>query len=262
MLLTLGLRGVAMLGHSGDVGAYGEGCAGTPAGQLSRAARPENASLQSGLSLAISGEWPALPLPDAGLKIQLAAKRLIDVILSLGALVILAPFLMLVAAAVWWTSPGGVFFRQKREGIDGRLFDILKFRSMYACGDAAEPGPRITPVGRAMRRASIDELPQLLNVLKGDMSLVGPRPHVPDMLAGGQRYDQLVPYYHARHRRMRPGISGWAQANGLRGSVDDPQLARKRIDHDLAYIQNFSLWLDVRIIAMTLAREFLRGSGD
>jgi lipopolysaccharide/colanic/teichoic acid biosynthesis glycosyltransferase len=118
----------------------------------------------------------------------------------------------------------------------------------------------VTPVGRFLRRTSLDELPQLVNVIVGDMSLVGPRPHVEGMLAAGVDYAELVPYYNLRHV-MRPGLSGWAQANGLRGPTDSAEAARARIDHDVAYIQNFSIWLDLKIIWLTLVKEFVTGSG-
>lgn len=200
--------------------------------------------------------------------VHLALKRLVDVVGSLAGIVFLAPLLIIVAVAIKATSPGPVLFKQNREGLDGRLFEAFKFRSMRtddcdASGVAQTQAndPRVTPVGRFIRKTSIDELPQLFNVLKGDMSLVGPRPHVANMLAGGRLYRELVPYYD-RRLRMRPGITGWAQANGLRGSTQDTRLARERVDHDIAYIQNFSIWLDFKIIAMTILREFVTGSGD
>jgi polysaccharide biosynthesis protein PslA len=154
-----------------------------------------------------------------------------------------------------------------RPGLYGRPFEMLKFRTMYAdAGDATgvkqttANDSRVTPLGKFLRNKSIDELPQLINVLKGDMSLIGPRPHVANMLAGDVLYEELVPYYHHRYE-MKPGLSGWAQANGLRGPTVDAALAKARIDHDLAYIQNFSLWLDIRIIVMTIRSEFFTGSG-
>lgn len=225
-------------------------------------------SWQSGLPLALMDGVPLVPERRAGLRLQLAAKRFLDIALSLVTLVLLAPLLLFVAWRIRRASPGGIFFRQVRQGLYGRPFVVLKFRSMYAercdvsgVSQTTDDDPRITPLGRALRRWNIDELPQLLNVLKGDMSLVGPRPHVLGMWAGGMRYEELVPYYDARHQFMKPGLSGWAQANGLRGPTDDPQRARGRIDHDLAYIQNFSLWLDIKIMAKTLAREVAGGSG-
>jgi lipopolysaccharide/colanic/teichoic acid biosynthesis glycosyltransferase len=144
---------------------------------------------------------------------------------------------------------------------------MLKFRTMFVdAGDASgivqttANDSRVTPLGRFLRAKSIDELPQLFNVLVGDMSIVGPRPHVEGMLAGGRPYEELVPYYRLRHH-MRPGLSGWAQANGLRGPTTDAAVAKARIDHDLAYIQNFSLMLDAEIIVLTIKREFFTGTG-
>jgi exopolysaccharide biosynthesis polyprenyl glycosylphosphotransferase len=199
---------------------------------------------------------------------HMVAKRVLDVVGATVGLVLLAPLFVLVSLAIKLTSPGPVLFRQKREGLKGEVFDALKFRSMaVTLGDASgisqtvKNDPRVTPVGRFIRRTSIDELPQLLNVLKGEMSLVGPRPHVPGMMAAGRPYRELVSYYD-RRLEMLPGITGWAQVNGLRGETRNPSKARERIDHDLAYIQNFSIWLDLKILALTIAREFLTGRAD
>jgi polysaccharide biosynthesis protein PslA len=228
----------------------------------------DSQSLQSGLPF--QGAIP-LSTRESGhphRQRQLVLKRVIDVVLSSAALLALLPLLLLVAFLIKVTSPGPVMFRQRREGLDGNHFEILKFRSMRqdmcdASGVAqtATDDPRITLIGRFIRRTSIDELPQLINVLRGDMSLVGPRPHVENMRAGGVAYTELVPYYHLR-LQMRPGLTGWAQANGFRGSTMDAVRAKRRIDHDIAYIQNFSIWLDMRIIALTLIREFVGGSGE
>jgi lipopolysaccharide/colanic/teichoic acid biosynthesis glycosyltransferase len=198
----------------------------------------------------------------------LAAKRVIDVIGASLGLVLFAPLLIGIAIAIKATSPGPVFFRQKRYGYRNRRFWIFKFRTMYA--DLGDPrgtrqttagDPRVTPVGRLLRRSSLDELPQLINVLKGDMSLVGPRPHVPGMLAGGMLYEELTPYYFQRHT-MRPGITGLAQVSGYRGSTVAPLSAIERLDYDLQYITRWSLWLDLLIIMRTATREFFMGSGD
>lgn len=220
----------------------------------------------SGLPLSFLEGMPDVTSPeDVG---PLAVKRAVDIILSVLALVFLAPLLLLVALAIRITSRGPAVFHQVREGQRGELIAIYKFRSMYAdrCDatgvrQTSAGDGRVTLIGKFIRRTSIDELPQLFNVLRGDMSLIGPRPHVPGMLAGGVRYDELVPYYHVRGL-MRPGLSGWAQANGFRGATDDIALARARVDHDLAYIANFSIWLDLKIIARTLARELSGGSGS
>jgi lipopolysaccharide/colanic/teichoic acid biosynthesis glycosyltransferase len=196
-----------------------------------------------------------------------ATKRVMDVLGSGAGLVILAPLLIGIAAAIKLTSPGPVFFRQKRYGYHNRRFWILKFRTMYVdLGDqrgtrqAQADDPRVTPLGRMLRKTSLDELPQLINVLKGDMSLVGPRPHVPGMLANGMLYEQFIPYYFQRHN-MRPGITGLAQVRGFRGVTSRPEAALARVDCDLEYIQNWSLLHDFRIVCSTVVMEFLSGSG-
>lgn len=198
---------------------------------------------------------------------HLAVKRSIDIVLSLSAIILLAPLFVLVAAAIKWTSHGPVLFVQKRPGLDGRVFPMLKFRSMHTqLGDKTgvvqtlKNDPRVTPLGAFLRRTSIDELPQLFNILAGHMSIVGPRPHPIGMVAGGMAYDRLVPYYNMRSV-MRPGLSGWAQVNGLRGPTTEASIAVARIDHDLAYIQNFSIFLDIRIILATAFKELRGGSG-
>lgn len=217
-------------------------------------------------------EFSPTPIAMAQTQVNLAeesmAKRALDVVLSGLGLLALLPLLVIVAVLIKLESPGPVFFRQKREGINGTLFSVYKFRSMRTeLGDASgvaqtvSGDPRVTPIGRFLRKTSIDELPQLINVLVGDMSLVGPRPHVPGMLAGGIQYRELVTYYDDRHR-VRPGITGWAQVNGLRGSTVDRRVATARIDYDLAYIDNWSLVLDVKILFLTVWREFTRGTGD
>jgi lipopolysaccharide/colanic/teichoic acid biosynthesis glycosyltransferase len=195
------------------------------------------------------------------------AKRVIDVTGAGLALLFFAPLFVAIAIAIKAGSPGPVFFRQRRYGQRNRLFRIYKFRTMYAhlndptgvrqtaCNDA-----RVTPLGRFLRQTSFDELPQLINVIKGDMSLVGPRPHVPGMLAGGLVYEDLVPYYFQRHM-VRPGITGLAQVSGCRGSTAQANAAIARIDHDLDYIEKWSVTLDVKIIARTVVTEFLLGNG-
>jgi lipopolysaccharide/colanic/teichoic acid biosynthesis glycosyltransferase len=196
------------------------------------------------------------------------SKRTFDIAGALLLLLIGAPGLLAIALAIKITSPGPVFFRQWRYGLNNKKFRIYKFRTMRA-SDGDESGvlqarrgdPRATTFGRFLRRSSLDELPQLLNVLKGEMSLVGPRPHVPGMKAGGVLYEELVPYYFERHR-MRPGITGLAQAQGLRGSTEDPRRALARIERDLDYISNWRFGLDLRILFETLRTElFAAGNG-
>jgi lipopolysaccharide/colanic/teichoic acid biosynthesis glycosyltransferase len=197
-----------------------------------------------------------------------ASKRCLDASAAFLLLLILAPGLLAIALAIKFTSPGPVLFRQWRYGLNNQLFRIYKFRTMYADrGDQAgvqqtrREDWRVTSLGRFLRRSSLDEVPQLLNVLKGDMSMVGPRPHVPGMLAGGMLYEKLVPYYFERHR-VRPGITGLAQANGLRGSTEDPNAATARIKRDLEYIETWSLRLDLRLLIETARNELLQlGSG-
>ena len=196
-----------------------------------------------------------------------AMKRAFDVAVSLILLVVLAPGLIALAVGIRATSPGPVFFREKRYGAHNALFDILKFRTMFVdqtdssgVRQTRKDDPRVTPLGRLIRRASLDELPQLINVVRGDMSLVGPRPHVPGMLAGGMLYETLVPTYFERHR-ARPGITGLAQVNGFRGSTESVAAARARIDLDNLYIEQWSLRLDAKILWETARVEFLSGSG-
>ena len=183
-------------------------------------------------------------------------KRAMDLLLGGLAFVVFSPLMLLVALAIKWTSPGHLFFRQERMGLDGKRFQILKFRTMI---DNAEnktgavwtiPGdPRVTPIGRWLRRTSFDELPQLINVLKGEMSLVGPRPERPPLV---EEFRRMLPDYMLRHR-VKAGMPGWAQVNGWRGKTS----LRERIEHDIFYIKNWSLRLDLRILALTLLRGFL-----
>jgi lipopolysaccharide/colanic/teichoic acid biosynthesis glycosyltransferase len=193
-------------------------------------------------------------------------KRVFDVVAASAALVFFTPVFVAAAIAIKATSRGPVFFRQYRYGYRNKLFRIYKFRSMNTnLGDKSgvrqtvAGDSRITPVGRILRKTSLDELPQLINVIKGDMSLVGPRPHVPGMLAANTLYEDLVPYYFQRHI-ARPGITGLAQVSGCRGSTAEYGRAVERIDHDLDYIEKWSLRMDLVIIARTVRREFLSGS--
>lgn len=200
--------------------------------------------------------------------LRLAVKRGMDLVLAGLALFLLLPLLLMVAIAIRVTSPGPALFVQWRPGRGGRLFPMLKFRTMHIhLADASgvrqtvDGDRRVTRFGAWLRRTSVDELPQLLNILAGHMSLVGPRPHPAGMLAAGKPYEALVPYYHLR-LDVRPGLSGWAQVNSYRGPTSDAADAIARIEHDLAYIQNFSLRLDIRIIIETIHREFMSGTGS
>jgi exopolysaccharide biosynthesis polyprenyl glycosylphosphotransferase len=185
-------------------------------------------------------------------------KRALDVLGASVALLILSPVMIATAIAIKLDSPGPVFFRQMRHGYNNRPVPVLKFRSMYV--DQNDPtarkvvsrgDPRVTRVGRFIRRWSIDELPQLLNVLKGDLSLVGPRPHVLDAVSSHQRaFEEIVEGYAARHR-VPPGLTGWAQIQGWRGEIDAPEKLEARVAHDLHYIENWSIWLDLYILFVT-----------
>lgn len=190
------------------------------------------------------------------------AKRWLDLVLASAGLVLISPLLALVAIAIKLESPGPVFFVQVRFGLAGRAMEVWKFRTMYldrgdATGEARTLArdPRVTRVGRVLRRLSIDELPQLLNVIRGDMSLVGPRPHAVRMMVEGQFYRDAVGTYLVRHR-VKPGITGWAQVNGSRGEVDTLQKASRRVELDLWYIGNWSILLDLRILARTVLGGF------
>ncbi len=185
-------------------------------------------------------------------------KRAFDILFASLALVLLLPLMLVAAIAIRLESRGPILFRQRRHGYNDRIIEVLKFRSMYH--EMADPeaknvvsrnDPRVTRVGRFLRRSSIDELPQLFNVLKGDLSLVGPRPHAIDAMGSDRRrFSRMVEGYSARHR-LPPGITGWAQINGWRGEIDDPAKLTARIEHDLYYIENWSLWLDLKILFRT-----------
>jgi Undecaprenyl-phosphate glucose phosphotransferase len=188
------------------------------------------------------------------------SKRVQDVVISLAGLMAVGPIMLLVALAVRLDSPGPVLFRQRRHGFNNEVITILKFRSMR--NDKADQNAhqqiranddRVTKVGAFIRRTSLDELPQLLNVLSGEMSMVGPRPHAIGMRTGDEESARLVAEYAWRHR-MKPGITGWAQINGSRGPVDTPEAIRQRVTYDLEYIERQSLWFDLYIIAMTIPR--------
>jgi putative colanic acid biosynthesis UDP-glucose lipid carrier transferase len=186
------------------------------------------------------------------------AKRALDVLLSAASLLLFLPLLVLIAAAIRYESEGDVLFRQRRTGLNGRPFRIYKFRTMRVAEDGAEikqaqrNDARVTRIGRLLRKLSLDELPQLLNVLKGDMSLVGPRPHA---LTHDEIWARAVPRYQERFR-ARPGLTGYAQVSGLRGEVTTPDAIGERVAADNAYIEGWSLAQDLKLIAMTVPLIF------
>lgn len=180
-----------------------------------------------------------------------------DYVLAGAALLLLFPLFALIAIAIKIDSPGPVFFMQKRLGFNNREFEIFKFRSMHHnrppdpadfTPQATRNDPRVTRVGRLLRATSLDELPQLLNVLNGTMSLVGPRPHA---MSHNKEYGRVIRGYFARHR-VKPGITGWAQVNGLRGETEDIRLMEARVRHDIYYADNWSLMFDVKILVLTV----------
>lgn len=202
-----------------------------------------------------------------GKSVDVFIKRALDIVASVSALFLLAPALLVIALAVRLESPGSPIFSQLRWGMNGKKIRIYKFRSMRAdmcdatgVAQTVKDDPRVTRVGAFLRKSNLDELPQLFNVLIGDMSLVGPRCHAIGMLAGGMLYEELVPAYHQRHK-VRPGLTGLAQVRGLRGPTDKVSKAKARINADLYYIENFSLMLDVQIILGTIWSELRGGRG-
>ncbi|WP_027798718.1 undecaprenyl-phosphate glucose phosphotransferase [Paraburkholderia dilworthii] len=197
----------------------------------------------------------ASPITD----LRVLPKRIFDRLFALAALTALAPLMLVIAAMVKLSSPGPVFFRQKRKGIDGHEFEIYKFRSMKMHKEeagkitqATRRDPRITAVGAFLRRTSLDELPQFINVLRGEMSVVGPRPHA---LEHDDIYKDLVKGYMHRYR-IKPGITGWAQINGYRGETDRIEKMMGRVKLDLYYMQHWTFWLDIKIVVLTLWKGF------
>jgi Undecaprenyl-phosphate glucose phosphotransferase len=185
-------------------------------------------------------------------------KALFDRVIGICLLLAAAPVMAVVALLIKLDSRGPVFFKQKRYGFNNELIEVYKFRSMYAEKSDANAAklvtkddPRVTRVGRFIRKTSLDELPQLINVaINGNLSLVGPRPHATHAKAANHLYDQVVDGYFARHR-VKPGITGWAQINGWRGETDTPEKIQRRVEHDLYYIENWSVLFDLYILAMT-----------
>ncbi|GAP37052.1 undecaprenyl-phosphate glucose phosphotransferase [Piscinibacter sakaiensis] len=195
--------------------------------------------------------------PIAG--VNALVKRVEDYLLASVILVLISPVLLLIALAVKLTSPGPVIYKQRRHGWNGETIVVYKFRSMKIHQEAAgrvtqatRNDPRLTSIGGFLRRTSLDELPQFINVLQGRMSIVGPRPHA---LEHNDHYKQLIPHYMLRHK-MKPGITGWAQINGYRGETETVDKMKARVEHDLHYLERWSLWLDLRIVLMTVVKGF------
>ena len=185
-------------------------------------------------------------------------KRLLDIVIALTALTLLAVPLLAAVVAIRRDSPGPALFRQRRIGLLGRGFQLWKLRTMHHRPEQSGPlcqaipnDPRVTRVGARLRRLSLDEAPQFVQVLRGDMSVVGPRPHAPGTCAGGVPFERLSERYALRHR-VRPGITGLAQVRGWRGETDTPDKLLRRLDSDLEYIATWSLWLDLMILARTV----------
>jgi exopolysaccharide biosynthesis polyprenyl glycosylphosphotransferase len=197
---------------------------------------------------------PIISLNDVPLRgFNSILKRAIDVVISAGALLGLSIPFGLISAIIKYSSTGPVFYKQERMGLDGKAFQVYKFRSMYPGAEdetgpiwARDDDPRCTPVGRWLRRMDLDELPQLWNVLRGDMSIVGPRPERPYFV---EQFKHRIPQYMLRHK-VKAGITGWAQVNGWRGNTS----LEKRIEYDLYYIENWSVALDIKIMCLTVLR--------
>ena len=194
-----------------------------------------------------------VPLSDT---FNAMVKRLFDIVVSIFAIIIFSPVMIGTALAVKLTSKGPVIFRQERVGLHNRPFQMYKFRSMEVQnpeeekkGWTTQNDPRVTKVGRFIRRTSLDEFPQLFNVLKGDMSLVGPRPERPQYV---EKFREEIPRYMVKHQ-VRPGMTGWAQVNGYRGNTS----IRKRIDYDIYYIEHWTFGLDIKILFLTVFKGFV-----
>jgi Undecaprenyl-phosphate glucose phosphotransferase len=193
-------------------------------------------------------------------------KRLLDLIVAAIAVILLAPVMAVIAILIKLDSPGPVIFRQRRDGYGNHRFVIYKFRTLRmdatdanAERSVTKTDNRVTRMGRFLRRSSLDELPQFFNVIRGEMSIVGPRPHAISTKAGGRYFEDVVTNYIARHR-VKPGITGWAQINGWRGETDSEEKILRRVEHDLYYIENWSLWLDIKIILKTVFVVFERSN--
>jgi Undecaprenyl-phosphate glucose phosphotransferase len=275
------IMGVPVLGRTADVGAHrllpyvDKIVIAVPPGATARIAQliGDLAAVPNAIGLLVddhlSGDEHAaherllnMPLSQlSGVRregVQTAVKRAVDILFSTLALIGLAPALVVIAAAVRLDSPGPALFKQRRHGYLNEEVLVWKFRSMKteltdhtASRQVTKNDDRLTRVGAFLRRTSLDELPQLWNVLRGEMSLVGPRPHAIGMLSGGAEASKLVESYAHRHR-MKPGLTGWAAVNGSRGPVDTPEAVRRRVWLDLEYVERQSLWLDLSIMLRTL----------
>ncbi|MGF8209696.1 undecaprenyl-phosphate glucose phosphotransferase, partial [Klebsiella pneumoniae] len=206
---------------------------------------------------------PVVPLFDTPLNgINMVFKRMEDIIVSSIILLLISPILIIISCIVKFTSPGPVFFRQIRYGMDGKPIRVWKFRSMTVMENdskvvqATKNDVRVTKVGKFLRSTSLDELPQFFNVLFGQMSVVGPRPHA---VAHNEQYRSLIQGYMLRHK-VKPGITGLAQINGWRGETDTLEKMEKRIEYDLLYIRGWSIWLDLKIIFLTVFKGFINKS--
>ncbi|MEX7596821.1 undecaprenyl-phosphate glucose phosphotransferase, partial [Klebsiella pneumoniae] len=206
---------------------------------------------------------PVVPLFDTPLNgINSVLKRLEDIVLSLIILILISPVLIVIACIVKYSSKGPILFRQTRYGMDGKSIQVWKFRTMVVqengnvVTQAVRGDVRVTNVGRFLRRTSLDELPQFFNVLFGSMSIVGPRPHA---VAHNEQYRTLIEGYMLRHK-VKPGITGLAQIKGWRGETDTLEKMQKRVEYDLEYIREWSLWLDLKIIFLTVFKGFVNKS--
>ena len=185
-------------------------------------------------------------------------KKMEDIILGSIIFILSLPVMICIAIGIKLSSKGPVLFKQRRYGLNGEVIQVLKFRTMRTLDDGAvvvqatKGDPRITKLGHFLRRTSLDELPQFWNVIQGSMSIVGPRPHA---VAHNEEYRQLIEGYMLRHK-VKPGITGWAQANGLRGETETLDKMKARVDFDLYYINHWSIWLDLKIILMTIMNGF------
>jgi len=216
--------------------------------------------LYAGVASLDALEIPSLSLSPSAISAEaMTGKEIFDRTFALAALIGLAPLFAVIAIAIKLSSPGPVFFRQRRKGLKGRPFSIYKFRSMRVHTEergvvrqATRNDSRITPVGRFLRRTSLDELPQFINVLRGDMSIVGPRPHA---LEHDDLYEPLISGYLNRYR-IKPGITGWAQINGYRGETDALEKMAGRVEYDLYYLRHRSFWMDIKIVVRTVGHGF------